>query len=634
MALILRSAGSPLTNDQIDGNFTYLDTIKAPLASPTFTGTVTATTFAGNSSTTTKLATAVTINGTSFDGSANITVTTPISTGVSGLATGVATFLATPSSANLISSITDETGTGVLVFNISPAITASLTTPSTSFALLNTTATTVNFAGAATTLTMGASTGTSTINNDLVISGNLTVNGLTTTINTSTLAIDDKNIELGSAPSASISATGTVGTITGSGPWAAIVTGMVSTTGLIVGSSLVAVTGTGSLGGSGSYIVTSIDSKTQVSYSATGGTTPTAGTITTITTAGYNDITANGAGITVKGITDKTLNWVGSTTAWTSSENLDIVSGKSYSINGTNVLSSSTLGSGVTASSLTSVGTLVNLVYSNTLTSTVATGTAPFIVTSTTAVANLSIGGTAALATSLVGGLIGSIPYQSAVNTTALLANGTTGQVLTATTGGAPTWATATAASSLSGGLIGSIPYQSAVNTTAMLANGTTGQILTATSGGAPTWAAAPASGATITDDITTNVNQYLGMSRSTSGAWLNAYTASTELFFNPYNSTLYSTVFQSLSDKNKKTNINTIENALDIVENINGVTFDWIDSGLPSAGLIAQDVEKYLPELISTAEGTKSLNYNGVIGVLVEAIKELSEKIRVLESK
>ena len=50
----------------------------------------------------------------------------PISTGVSGLGTGVATFLATPSSANLISAVTDETGTGALVFATSP----TLTTPS------------------------------------------------------------------------------------------------------------------------------------------------------------------------------------------------------------------------------------------------------------------------------------------------------------------------------------------------------------------------------------------------------------------------------------------------------------------------------------------------------------------------
>lgn len=54
----------------------------------------------------------------------------PISTGVSGLGTGVATFLATPSSANLASAVTDETGSGALVFGTSPTITsASLVTP-------------------------------------------------------------------------------------------------------------------------------------------------------------------------------------------------------------------------------------------------------------------------------------------------------------------------------------------------------------------------------------------------------------------------------------------------------------------------------------------------------------------------
>lgn len=68
--------------------------------------------------------------------------------------------------------------------------------------------------------------------------------------------------------------------------------------------------------------------------------------------------TADGGGITIKGATDKTLNWVNSTAAWTSSENFDIATGKTYKINGTNVLSNNTLGSGVTSSSLTSVGTI------------------------------------------------------------------------------------------------------------------------------------------------------------------------------------------------------------------------------------------------------------------------------------
>lgn len=71
-----------------------------------------------------------------------------------------------------------------------------------------------------------------------------------------------------------------------------------------------------------------------------------------------NDTTADGAGITVLGATDKTFNWVDATDAWTSSEHLNLLTGKEFKINGTSVLSSSTLGSGVTTSSLTSVGTI------------------------------------------------------------------------------------------------------------------------------------------------------------------------------------------------------------------------------------------------------------------------------------
>lgn len=77
--------------------------------------------------------------------------------GVTGLGTGVATFLATPSSANLLAAITDETGSGVAVFGTSPSFTTSILTGSATFALLNTTATTVNAFGAATTLNIGAS---------------------------------------------------------------------------------------------------------------------------------------------------------------------------------------------------------------------------------------------------------------------------------------------------------------------------------------------------------------------------------------------------------------------------------------------------------------------------------------------
>jgi hypothetical protein len=115
----------------------------------------------------------------------------------------------------------------------------------------------------------------------LTLSGDLTVNGTTTTINSTTISVDDKNIVLGDVA------------------------------------------------------------------------TPT-------------DTTADGGGITLKGATDKTLNWVDATDAWTSSEDFNLLTGKVYEINGTPVLSSTTLGSGVTTSSLTSVGTIATGVWNGT----------------------------------------------------------------------------------------------------------------------------------------------------------------------------------------------------------------------------------------------------------------------------
>jgi hypothetical protein len=100
--------------------------------------------------------------------------------------------------ANGGSGTSTATGTGVNVLGTSPAITTSLTTPSTSFALVNTTATTVNFAGAATTLTVGGSSGNTTINNNLVVAGNFTVNGTNNIINTSSINVADSIISMAS----------------------------------------------------------------------------------------------------------------------------------------------------------------------------------------------------------------------------------------------------------------------------------------------------------------------------------------------------------------------------------------------------------------------------------------------------
>jgi len=91
----------------------------------------------------------------------------PISTGVSGLGTGVATFLGTPSSANLISAVTDETGTGSLVFATSPTlVTPALGTPS---ALVGT-----NITGTAAGLTAGNVTTNANLTGAITSTGNAT----------------------------------------------------------------------------------------------------------------------------------------------------------------------------------------------------------------------------------------------------------------------------------------------------------------------------------------------------------------------------------------------------------------------------------------------------------------------------
>ena len=161
--------------------------------------------------------------------------------------------------------------------------------------------------------------------------------------------------------------------------------------------------------------------------------------------------------------------------------------------------------------------------------------------------------------------------------------------------------------------------------------------VVTIDSKGRATYAANVAfsgGGVTVTDDTTTNSTHYVILEDVTSGSVSTVKVSSTKLTFNPSTGTLSATIFTSLSDENQKTNIKPIENALNIVENIKGVTFDWKESNVPSAGLLAQDVERYLPELIETSDDKKTLNYNGVIGILVEAIKELNEKVKQLENK
>ena len=91
---------------------------------------------------------------------------------------------------------------------------------------------------------------------------------------------------------------------------------------------------------------------------------------------------------------------------------------------------------------------------------------------------------------------------------------------------------------------------------------------------------------------------------------------------------------FNSTSDSQLKDNIKQINSALDKVDSIRGVTFNWKDSGKASMGVIAQEVEEIAPEVVSEVDGYKAVNYDGLIGLLIESIKELKQEIEDLKSK
>ena len=87
-------------------------------------------------------------------------------------------------------------------------------------------------------------------------------------------------------------------------------------------------------------------------------------------------------------------------------------------------------------------------------------------------------------------------------------------------------------------------------------------------------------------------------------------------------------------SDIKLKTNIETISDALNKALSLRGVTYDRIDSGEHQIGVIAQEVEKIIPEVVIDNNGTKSVAYGNIVAVLIEAIKEQQVQINELRSE
>ena len=138
-----------------------------------------------------------------------------------------------------------------------------------------------------------------------------------------------------------------------------------------------------------------------------------------------------------------------------------------------------------------------------------------------------------------------------------------------------------------------------------------------------------------IINDGSTNQTLYPLFSNTTSGSIGGVNTSSSKLTYNPSSGVLSTTQFSATSDEALKENIQNITNALDMVRSLRGVSFDWKENGKPSFGLIAQELEKLLPQLVNISEdGIKSVFYNGIIAFLIEAIKQLADEVQELKTK
>jgi hypothetical protein len=232
---------------------------------------------------------------------------------------------------------------------------------------------------------------------------------------------------------------------------------------------------------------------------------------------------------------------------------------------------------------------------------------------------NFSTGLTATVATS-----IATVTLNTAtlMTTAVTLANTTTAQV-------------GYAANILGNGVAnGSLLYQSAANTTAFLAQGTAGWIMVSGGSGNP-----PA----FTNTASIYVNSAVNAQNLIGGAATQIpYQSSTgttafssNLTFDPNTGLLTCVDLNTTSDATLKDNIATIVNPQDILQNLRGVQFNWKHTGQLSYGLIAQELEKTLPELVETDKsGLKSIRYLPIIGILLEAIKYQQAQINQLIEK
>lgn len=301
-------------------------------------------------------------------------------------------------------------------------------------------------------------------------------------------------------------------------------------------------------------------------------------------------------------------------------------------------------------------------ISANRLISTVASGTAPFTVSSNTVVTNLNADFLRGkLAPS--GDIVGTTDIQILTNKTLTSSSvGSGGVSFNGTSGSTNLRASTTASGTLTlpaeTGTLVSTGSVGAVTST-MIVDGTivNGDISASAAIAVSKLASSTISGVTLGNNLNSlSFGSYLvadgsyngSTARTVSIAATTANTGNALVVRDPsgdfdagtinasyLNATFTVTAadFNSTSDLDLKTNVNTVENALETVNSLRGVSFDWKSNGKKSYGVIAQELEEILPDLVTTQQN-KSVNYNGLVGVLIQAVKELSAEVEELKKK
>ena len=150
---------------------------------------------------------------------------------------------------------------------------------------------------------------------------------------------------------------------------------------------------------------------------------------------------------------------------------------------------------------------------------------------------------------------------------------------------------------------------------------------ITATAGDITAGGAVSGATASVTTDLT------VGATLGTNGqALLEVLSASDEVRID--GALNVSGNVDSASDLKLKENIEVIPNALEKVAALRGVSYNWKSNGELSAGIIAQEVQAVMPNIVKENESHLSVQYNGLIGLLIEGMKEQQAQIEELKSK